>query len=171
MSPRRRARRPSWARDPAGEKVLAHARAGEGAAWLVGTRSHLAVVPDPDSGEQPQVWPWQQVQSAEWDTESGRLTLREVGEFGRPRREQVYAVEGADRLLRLVRERITASVVLQRHVAVTGTRGFRVIARRDPVGGTLSWMHEYDDGVDPEDPEVARLAEVALAEARAEVGE
>jgi hypothetical protein len=32
-------------------------------------------------------------------------------------------------------------------------------------------MHEYDTGIDPDDPEVARLADAALREARAEVGE
>jgi hypothetical protein len=74
-------------------------------------------------------------------------------------------------LLQLVRERVTNSVVLQRRVTVRGRQGFSVIARRNPAGGPIAWMHEYDAGIDPDDPEVARLADSALTEARAEVGE
>ena len=74
-------------------------------------------------------------------------------------------------MLQLVRERVTASVVLQRHVAVTGSRGLRVIARRAPSGhGDLVWIYEFDEGVDPDDPDVRRLAADALAAAQADVG-
>ena len=58
-------------------------------------------------------------------------------------------------MLELVRERVTASVVLQRHVAVSGRRGLRVIARRAPRGNApVDWFFEYDAGVDPDDAEV-----------------
>ena len=57
------------------------------------------------------------------------------------------------RLLELVRERITASVVLQRHVPIAGKRGVRVIARRRAAGSReLSWLFEYDEGIDPDRP-------------------
>ncbi len=52
-----------------------------------------------------------------------------------------------------MRERVTASVVLQRHVPLTGRRGLRVIARRAPRGDRpLAWFYEYDEGVDPDGP-------------------
>ena len=94
--------------------------------------------------------------SASWG-ESGSSTTSTIDEPGR--------------LLELVRERVTASIVLQRHVPVDGRRGLRVIARRAPRGDRpLAWFYEYDEGVDPDDPEVQRAATEALAAARDEVG-
>ena len=66
---------------------------------------------------------------------------------------------------------MTASVVLQRWVPVRGKKGLTVIGRRSPVGGPVAWMHAYDAGLDPADPEVAAVADQALAQAQAEVGE
>ena len=74
------------------------------------------------------------------------------------------------RLLELVRERVTASVVLQRHVNVAGRQGLRVIARRAPGGGPIEWVYEYDEGVDPSDPRVAAAAREALQLAHRDVG-
>ena len=75
------------------------------------------------------------------------------------------------RLLELVHERVTASVVLQRHVSLGGRRGLRVIARRAPSGaGGVQWVYEYDEGVDPDDPAVRAAAREALELARRDVG-
>jgi hypothetical protein len=83
-----------------------------------------------------------------------------------------FTIEEPGRLLELVRERVTASVVLQRHVAITGGRGLRVIARRAPRGDQpVQWLYEYDRGIDPDDPDVRRIAEEALATARDDVGQ
>jgi hypothetical protein len=47
----------------------------------------------------------------------------------------------------------------------------RVIARRAPYGRReVTWLFEYDEGVDPDDPQVARAADRALAAAREDVG-
>jgi hypothetical protein len=46
-----------------------------------------------------------------------------------------------------------------------------VLARRGPDGsGGISWAYELDDGLDPEDPEVRRLAELGLRAAAEELG-
>ncbi len=75
-------------------------------------------------------------------------------------------------VVQLVRERVTASVLFQRHVTVSGRRGLRVIARRAPSGGSdVQWVYEYDEGVDPSDPEVRSVAAAALAQAREQLGE
>ena len=75
------------------------------------------------------------------------------------------------RLLELVRERVTASVVLQRHVPLAGRRGVRVIGRRAPRGNApIEWFYEYDEGVDPADPAVRTAAAEALVAARGDVG-
>jgi hypothetical protein len=156
----RRRTRPSVAVGP-GEKVLAWAESDRGV--VAGTRDALYV-----DGRR---LPWEQVEAADWDSDTSRLRISEVGSWGEPRVEHDLVVEEPRRLLELVRERVTASVVLQRHVPLTGRRGLRVIARRAPRGDQpIAWFYEYDEGVDPDDPEVREAARAALAAARDEVG-
>ncbi len=149
-----------------GEKVLAHAQDGE--RWLLGTRYALVVV---ESGADPVRLAWEQVQAADWDQDASTLTVTEVGEFGRTRGAFVFALDNPVLLLQLTRERVTASVVLQRGYLTDGKSGFKVIGRRSPDGGPIVWMHEYDAGIDPDDPAVVAAAADALERARADVGE
>ncbi len=172
---------------PRGARVLAAAEAGDGS-WLLGTATALVVVPPPDlepadvepsdveavgtpSRAAPTAILWQRVESADWDSEAERLQVTEVGEYGKVRPVHVFALADPHRLLTLVRERVTASVVLQRRVTVAGRRGFFVVARRAPTGtGDLEWAYEFDADVDPDDPEVRRLAESGLRAAAEELG-
>jgi hypothetical protein len=147
-----------------GERVLAASAADDGT-WLVGTRDGLHAL-----GEGSTSWPWEQVLRADWDEETGQLLVVPVGEFGRPVDQRTFALDDAADLLTLVRERVSASVVLQRHVAVSGKRGFLLFARRPPGGGEISWAFEMDPGVDPADPAVRGAMDAALADARASVG-
>lgn len=159
------------ARLPRGEKVLAFAQetaAGAGQRWLLGTRFALYVVVP---GEEPVRLPWESVQAADWDKDAGTLAVSEVGTYGDARASYAFALEDPALLLQLIRERVTASVVLQRGYLVTDKKGFKVIGRRSPAGGRIAWMHEYDAGIDPEDPEVREAAAEALVRARADVGE
>ena len=112
--------------------------------------------------------PWERVEAADWDSETSTLRVSETD-------SEPFAVvlepDEPRRLLELIRERVTASVVLQRHVSVTGSRGLRVIARRAPGRrDNLLWATRYDDGVDPDDPDVRRLAAETLALAKSDVG-
>lgn len=156
-----------------GEKLLADAVADEG--HLGGTRDALYVVRSLGTGsmalEETVRIPWEEVQAADWDVDTSTLRVSEVGSWGEERLEHVFTLAEPGRLLELVRERVTASIVLQRHVPVSGRRGLRVVARRAPRGDRpISWIYEYDEGVDPADPAVQRAAEEALAVAQAEVG-
>ena len=158
---------------PRGEKVLASAVAADGT-WLLGTRTRLVVVPvaEPDAVVEPVgTIPWEQVEDATWDQDARRLQLNEIGEYGEQRPAHSFTMDDPALLLQLVRERVTASIVLQRRVPVHGRLGLTVIGRRSPVGGPIAWMHAYDPGLDPADPEVVAVAEGALTSARAEVGE
>lgn len=115
--------------------------------------------------------PWETVERADWDQDDGVLTVAEVGTWGAPRPVHEVSLTEPGRLLELVRERVTASIVLQRHVPVRGRHGVAVIARRAPRGDRpVQWVYEFEEGVDPDDPEVRRVAEEALAQARSEVG-
>jgi len=116
--------------------------------------------------------PWERVEAADWDRDEDRLRVSEVGSWGEERVEHAFTFEEPARLLELVRERVTASVVLQRHVPVDGRRGLRVIARRAPRGHQpIAWFYEYDEGVDPQDPLVREAAQAALRTAREELGQ
>jgi hypothetical protein len=149
-----------------GERVLAASRGVDGEV-LAGTRDALYLV----VGDETTRIPWEQVESAHWDRDSDVVRVSEMGSWGLVRPEHAVTVAEPGRLLELLRERVTASVVLQRHVPVVGRRGFRVIARRAPRGDRpLQWFFEYDEGVDPGDPDVAAAADAALAEARGDVG-
>lgn len=146
-----------------GEKLLAWAESDQGV--VGGTRDALYL--PADGGTRV---PWEQVEAADWDLDAGVLRVTEVGEWGVPRPEHLLTLTEPALLLQLVRERVTASVVLQRHVAIAGKRGVRVIARRAPHGDRpVAWFFEYDQGVDPEDPAVREASDAALAQARSEV--
>ncbi len=150
-----------------GERALAWAAVERGG-WVVGTRDALYV----PAGRVP----WEQVEAADWDDELERLRVTEIGTWGerRPLHLLTLSTKGADthRLLQLVRERVTASVLLVRHVPVTGRKGVRVVARRAPAGTSpVLWFFEYDAGIDPDDPLVRAAAETALDAARADIGD
>ncbi len=150
-----------------GERVLAGTRADE-ETWLLGTRDALVVL---RPGEKPDRIAWERIERADWDRDEERLLVSEVGEFGRPRPEHSFSVAEPGLLLELIRERVTASVVIQRRVPTAGKKGLLVIARRAPRGdGEISWAYEFDRGVDPDDPVVMAAAEAALRAARDEIG-
>ena len=165
--------RKSWSRTPTpsvavgpGEKVLASATADDGTV-LAGTRDAFYVVAAGDTRRVP----WEQVEAADWDRDTDTFRLSEVGSWGDQRPVHTARLTEPGRLLELVRERVTASVVLQRHVPLEHRRGLRVIARRAPRGDRpIAWFFEYDEGIDPDDPAVREVARTALASARDEVG-
>jgi len=150
---------------PRGEKVLASAASVDDT-WLLGTRVRLVIV-----GSSVTALPWERVEDAGWDQDERTLRITGVGEYGRPRPSYSFTMQDPALLLQLLRERVTASIVLQRRVPVRGQLGIVVIGRRSPVGGPVTWMHAYDPGLDPDDPEVVAVADLALAQAQAEVGD
>jgi len=156
-----------------GEKVLAGTPTRSGR-WLLGTRDALLLVPGADeagAGAGIVRIPWQDVERADWNRDDQRLVVVEVGEFGLPRPEHRFSVDDPGLLMEMVRERVTASVVLQRRVPVADGKGVLVIARRAPGGGgEVSWGYEFDAGIHPEDPGVMAAAEQGLAAAREELG-
>jgi hypothetical protein len=160
---RRRPTLPSLAR---GERLLAWAETAEGT-LVGGTRDALHL-----PAAEPLRLPWEEVATAEWDVDEQELHVVEVGTYGQVQREHRLALTDPDRLLSLVRERVTASIVVQRHVTVRGRSGARILGRRAPgTQDAIAWFVEYDDGLDPADPEVARVVDEALASARGDVGE
>ena len=145
-----------------GERVLAWA---ESERWLLGTRAALYLV----GQDEVERIAWESVESARWDRESGLFHLTSRADWGDVKPSLAAHVDDADRLLQLVRERVTASIVMQRRVPVFGTHGFTIHARRPPTGGAVAWFVEYDAGVRPDDPDVAARVAAGLADAQAEL--
>ncbi|WP_162794320.1 hypothetical protein [Nocardioides houyundeii] len=152
-----------------GERVLAWCEVEDGTV-LAGTRDAVYLVAPEPARDTVRV-PWEQVEAADWDLETSTFRLSEVGQWGQPRPVHVLVLPDPRRVLELVRERVTASIVLQRHVPLGRGRWVRVIARRAATGAReLSWFVEYDEGTDPSDPGVQEAARTAIAAARNEVG-
>jgi hypothetical protein len=152
---------------PGGERILAATCARDGH-WLLATRRRLVMVP-PDGPVE--TVGWEQVEAADWSRDEDRLRVSQVGEFGLPRGRHELTLHDAGDLLAVVRERVTASVVLQRRVVVRGKQGLTVVARRAPnTDDPLSWSYELDPGLEPDDPVVRDMADQALRAAAEELG-
>jgi hypothetical protein len=70
----------------------------------------------------------------------------------------------------VVRERVNASIVVQRHVELRGEVGARIVARRVPGSTELRWTVTFDAGLDPRDPDLRRRADEALDTLRTSLG-
>jgi hypothetical protein len=148
-------------------RVLAWTRAGDGTV-LAGTRDALHLVP---AAGEPEALAWERVQRADWDADEHVLTVERVEDYGRPVASRTFHVDEPGSLLALLRERVSASIVLQQRVTVRGRKGLVVIARRPPSGpGPITWAYELDAGVDPSDPAVMARAEEGLREAQESLG-
>jgi hypothetical protein len=152
---------------PRGESVLAATVDDSGTGWLVGSRRALYV------GGQDR-WtrlPWERIDRATWDRDAEQLEVYEVADFGEVQPRHVRRLAEPGRLLELLHERVTASVVITRHVPLGGSHGLRIVGRRAPgTDEPVVWSAVLDDALDPQDPEVAAAVRQGLAAARAELG-
>ena len=149
-----------------GESPLATSADREGR-WYVGTARAL-LVPEGDDWRRV---PWESVERATWDRDGERLIVIETADFGEPQPTYRAALPDPERLLELIRERVTASVVIKVFEPVEGKRGITVSGRRSPhTDDELVWSVLVDPGLDERSPEVRAAAERALAAARSELG-
>lgn len=120
--------------------------------WLVVTDIRL-VCTDPAFDHE-----WVEILGATWD--APKLVVKVWQPTGP--RETTLLLPEADVLPQVVRERIMDSLLVQQHVALSGTKGVRFLARRDPRTDAVSWQTVVDSGIDPADPEVAARIAQAL---------
>ena len=148
------------------EAVLGAAADPDGR-WYVGTTSALLV---PDGSAYRRI-AWEVIERARWDRDHETLVIEEVAAFGQPEPRHQARLPEAGSLLRLIRERVTASVVLKRFVPVEGKRGLTVIGRRAPGSdGPVEWSFLLDPALSPDDRLVRAAADQALEEAERELG-
>src|SRR5262245_58865330 len=150
-----------------GDDVLAAIEASDG--WAAGTRSAVYL---PTNGHAARRVPWAPAERAEWNAERWTFHLWETAPFGTAMRRTDLVVANPGRFGQLVRERINASVLVQRHVPLAGKRGVRVVGRRSPAAAEphVTWSLVLDNGLDPDQPGLLDRAEDALRQVRDEFG-
>ncbi len=154
-------------------RILAWARSADG--FVVGSPAVLSVGgPGPDDEAGPErgaeeEWRhlgWHEIEHGGWNTEARSLSWTLYG----GRRGRVELAEPG-RLPELFRERVAASIAVERFVPIRGERGVTVTARRDLGGdGTLSWHSSLTRGLSWSGEGVAEEAARASAELESEYG-
>ncbi|PZF82456.1 hypothetical protein C1I92_16650 [Jiangella anatolica] len=111
---------------------------------------------------------WTSVETASWDGEAEVLVVTEVPDARGRRTRHRVALSSPRRLVDVVREQVTQSVVISRHITVDGRRGVRVTGRRTP-SDELAWTVQVDSGIDLADPATKARVDAAVALVRNEV--
>ncbi|MEU4403702.1 hypothetical protein AB0F88_04200 [Streptosporangium sp. NPDC023963] len=135
-----------------GDRVLAYAEGPDG--YVIAADKALYL-----GGER---LPWFQVDRGVWDEEG--LTVGTTD--GRSHRA---LLPEPGRIPEAVRERVTASIVVNQYVPLDARGGVRLVARKADAD-RLIWEFVFDSGLDPEDPGLRALAEQALEETRRSFG-
>lgn len=110
---------------------------------------------------------WDAIDKATFDDSTLRLSIHsETGDIASMR--VPIALPG--RLPEVVRERVTASIVVSEHVALPGGGGVRVTARRRPDREELSWWGALDEELEPADDHLRAEAARAVSLVRDTMG-
>jgi hypothetical protein len=162
--PRRTTKLPDDARAPlrlaAGERVLAAARLSDGL-WLVATDRGLVGT---DLRQD-----WSSITHAQWYDEESSLAVAWLDGTGIAH-ETTLRIDEPGLLPETVHERVTATILLSRHVRVAGRSGVRVVARRQPGADELLWQVVPDPGVEAQDPQVRARIDAVVELMAVELG-
>ncbi len=113
-------------------------------------------------------YPWDSIARASWSEPVLEVQLLdESGATGPSLRLRI--TESGD-LPAAVHDRVTASVLISERVEITEGVRARMVARRAHDDAPVRWSVVFDAGVDASDPELQRLARVALDDLRSALG-
>jgi hypothetical protein len=152
----------AWLEAHRGEKgparILAWARTPTG--FCIGGLTRLSIT---DQGSWTHT-PWHLIERGEWNAETRTLRWKRLdGGHG----SAVLSEPG--RMPELFRERIAATIALERFVPLAGERGVIVTARRNLVdGGSISWHTTLTRGLTWQTDGVREAADRAAAELQTE---
>ncbi|WP_460664167.1 hypothetical protein [Kribbella swartbergensis] len=151
------------------EDILAAVQLTDGT-WVAGTRAAV-YLPTDTPGSVRRVG-WEQIERAGWDSEASVMHIYETTDFGTPLRATELKIDDPGRFGQLLRERVDASIVVQRHVPLAGKRGVRIVGRRNPADtdAPVTWNFVLDKGLEPTQPGLVDAAEAALKTVRDEFG-
>lgn len=171
-------RRSLSARQGVPARILAWARAQDG--FVIGSPAVLSVggadgggdsSGGDDEGLGAETWGWRhlgwhEIEHGGWNAETRSLSWTLYG----GRRGRVELAEPA-RLPELFRERVAASIAVERFVPLRGERGVTVTARRDlGAAGTLSWHSTLTRGLSASTDGMADQIAQAEADLQSEYG-
>lgn len=145
---------------PRGERPLAFAATRDGS-YVVATAMAL-YMPAPGSGFAR--IPWDRVDRAGWA--AGRLMVHEAAAGP----EHSVGLAGPGSIPEVVRERVTATIVVNHQAVLPGGGKVRITGRRSPATGELHWGLLFETGLDPADPGLRAQAEQLLEELRRQTG-
>lgn len=112
---------------------------------------------------EPTRLPWISIARASW--EDPWLVLHTVtGE------KITLHLAPAGELPPVVRDRVTASVLIRERVALDSGGTVVCVGRREPGSDTVTWLLEFDADTDSSSPEIRASADRALTELRATLG-
>ena len=143
-----------------GERVLSSARLRDGG-WLAATDRALV-----GAGWRAT---WSAATHAQWYDDTSTLEVAWLDAAGE-RRDRSLVLEEPGLLPETVHERVTATILLSRHLPVSGRSGVRVVARRQPGSDEVEWQVVADAGVDAADPQVSARVDEAVRAMGTELG-
>jgi hypothetical protein len=106
---------------------------------------------------------WEEIAKATW--EQPWLTITSV----KGERTKLY-LDPSGEIPPVVRDRVTASVLVRERVPLDIGGSVVCIGRREPLGDDISWILEFGSEEDSQDPRIRDSADRALAELRATLG-
>jgi hypothetical protein len=147
-----------------GEHVIAWAQAAQGSSLVATDRALHAT--GPQGGLRLE---WHQIAEATWRESVLRVVVSRA-QPGQPPGIHTWLLQRPGLLPAAVRDRVTASIVVNRHVRLVGRSGVRILGRRAPGVDELIWTLLFDPDLDPTDPTLRTLADAELADLRQQLG-
>jgi hypothetical protein len=149
-----------------GERILGWASASGDHRGYLACTNHALLFAGPAQHERIA---YDRVIRAAWEEPGLELVIQM--ESGTPTQTMRLILAEPGRVPAVVRDRVTASVMAQRHVPLRpdGT-GARLVARKDPRTEQVRWAVIFDAGLDPADLENRAAADEALREVRSSLG-
>lgn len=144
---------------PQGERVVTYAETNTGE-LLVATQKALYFADERV--------PWDLVGRANWVEPNLDVVFQHVP--GGPTSNVHFALTNSGELPTALRERVTASIVIQERVLLDGEKGALMIARKGVDDGEIRWSVVFDEGLDPNNPVLRQRADEMLALMRGQFG-
>ena len=139
-------------------RILAWARTSGG--FCIGGLTRLSI----SDGDHWTHTPWHEIERGEWNAETRSLRWKRL-DGGRGAATLIEP----GRMPELFRERIAATIALERFVSLAGDRGVIITARRNLVdGGSISWHSTLTRGLSWQTEGVREAADRAVAELKSE---
>jgi hypothetical protein len=112
---------------------------------------------------------WHEIERGDWEAEPRRLSWVEYVGGGESTRPASVELTEPGRLPELFRERISASIAVQKFVAISGERGVLVTARRAlGPAGEISWHGTLSKGLGRGSAGIREAVDQATAAVRSE---